>query len=437
MIYLNLIFFLLITWYGYKFLLSDGAIVTSPFDKKIYMQLDGPELFWVLTFSTGLFCLSAPLGLDLMAIRLGVLELMCIIGLKYTRNKPVWSFPIIVYSLYLLWILIGCFYSPSPGYGIRVVLKYLYILPLSLFASAAVSDELTFFKSAILARWVAIFAIGYYFIPLVGTIFPGLVWYATAGCINFISMMIFSLAMFFFTNGKEKRKNLIFTIIFLIPCFVFVFRTSIMGSTLAIMVFFLFKDKVKAVPGIAGVLIAAILLVFAIPSVRDKMFFDSKDKSAEQLYDGEISMDQVNSNGRFAMWEWSLQRFWEPRMAHGTGTGNLQETFYSLRHPFATIRICHNDYVQILCDNGLIGIILFGASFLLMILHCFRIYCTSFYPDYIKLGAITAGASLAGVMFTLYTDNVVNYSMATLSMPWGFYGMTLGMIRKFNDEYAV
>jgi hypothetical protein len=36
---------------------------------------------------------------------------------------------------------------------------------------------------------------------------------------------------------------------------------------------------------------------------------------------------------------------------------------------------------------------------------------------------------MAGVFVTLYSDNVVNYSMATLSMPLGFYGMMLGLLQ--------
>jgi hypothetical protein len=50
----------------------------------------------------------------------------------------------------------------------------------------------------------------------------------------------------------------------------------------------------------------------------------------------------------------------------------------------------------------------------------------------IKLSAIVAGASMIGVLSTLYSDNVVNYSMATLSMPFGFYGMMLGISK--NNE---
>lgn len=430
--YLNVLYFLIITWYGYKFLKSDGMAVRGVFDKEEYYFYSGPELLWCLTFSTGLLALSANVGLDLMAVRLGVLELLCIIGLKTVSNKPVWSTPLVLYASYLIWLLIGCFYSPVPGYGIRVILKYLYPLLLCLFASATVRDPEVFFKSSLLARSVAVAAIVYYFVPGLSIVFPGLIWYATAGCINFIAMAIFSLAMAFYTD--ERKKNLYFVALFLIPCFVFVFRTSIIGSTLAIMMFFLFKYKAKALPGIFGILILAVTLVFAIPSVRNKMFYDSNGKTADMLYNQEITMDDIDSNGRFAMWEWSLEHFWEPHKFTGSGTGNLQETFYELRHPFGSIRICHNDYIQILCDNGLIGIILFGSSFLLIILHCFKVFNTDYYPVPIKICAITAGASLAGVMLTMYTDNVVNYTMATLSMPIGFYGMMLGMVKQYDSE---
>lgn len=429
--YLNIIYFLAITWYGYKFLKSDGSLVRGALDKDVYYTYTGPELFWCLTFSTGLLALSANVGLDLMAIRLGVLEVFCLVGLKVAGHSPVWSVPMRLYAVYLVWLLIGCTYGPSLGYGLRVTLKYLYPFLLCLFASAAVRDSDVFLKSSLLARWVAVGAIAYYFIPGLSFLFPGLVWYSTAGCINFISMMIFSLAMFYYTD--ERKRNLYFVIVFLIPCFLFVFRTSIMGSTLAIMTFFLFKYKIRALPGILGVLFLAVTLVFAIPSVRNKMFFDSKDKNTDMLYNGEISMDDINSNGRFAIWEWSIKQFWEPHMVEGSGTGNLQETFYAQRHPFL-VKICHNDYVQILCDNGLIGIILFGLIYLLIIIHCFKIYNGLHYSVPIRIGALTAGASLAGIMLTLYTDNVVNYSMATLSMPFGFYGMTLGMVRKFEAE---
>ena len=162
------------------------------------------------------------------------------------------------------------------------------------------------------------------------------------------------------------------------------------------------------------------------------MFFDSKGKNIEQLQSGEISMDDINSNGRFAIWEWCLNQFYEGKELMGRGTGTLQETFYSLHHPFGNIKICHNDYVQILCDNGLIGIFLFGSSFLCLVIHSFIICQQKVYPWYIHVAAITAGSSAAGMLLTLYTDNGINYSMATISYPCGFYGMTLGLIAGYK-----
>ena len=168
------------------------------------------------------------------------------------------------------------------------------------------------------------------------------------------------------------------------------------------------------------------------------MFYDGKGKNIEEVQNGNISTDDINSNGRFAMWEWSLNKFYRNKELIGTGTGNLQETFYALRHPFGSIRICHNDYVQILCDNGVIGICLFGGSFLFLIFHSFSVYQNKRYGTVIRICAITAGSSAAGTLLTMYTDNVINYTMATLSYPCGFYGMMLGLIAGTKmKKYAI
>ncbi len=43
------------------------------------------------------------------------------------------------------------------------------------------------------------------------------------------------------------------------------------------------------------------------------------------------------------------------------------------------------------------------------------------------MAALVAGSSLLGVFVTMYSDNTLSYSMVTLSFPWGFYGMALGL----------
>ena len=88
----------------------------------------------------------------------------------------------------------------------------------------------------------------------------------------------------------------------------------------------------------------------------------------------------------------------------------------------------HSDLVQMKCDNGMIAVILYYAAILMIIMHAFAVFSRRHTME-VKICAITAGASLAGVAVTMYSDNVVNYSMCTLAYPFGFYGMMLGMLK--------
>lgn len=422
---LNYLYFLIITLVGLKFLTMKQGVMTNPLNREQKMVMDGPEMFWVLTFSTGVLALSAPGVLNLMAIRLMVLEVFCLVGLFICKRSPQWSPAIIFYLIYIIWLVVGLSYTPAPGYGFRVILKYLYPLLIMLFASAAVRDKEIFLKAGIGARTVAIISIAVAFIPYIGRLFPGVFWYGTARAINYISMCIFSLALVYYTG--EKKKNLLLCILFMLPCILWVFRTSIMGTTLALMTFFFFKYRLKSLPVIFSVFVLFIVAVFAIPSVREKMFVNSENVSIEQFQRGEISKDDINSNARFGMWEHLENRFYEGKELTGSGIGSVQNYMYS-NFVFGGLKVPHNDYVQILCDSGIIGVVMYLLTILVVIIHCFIVY-QKVSDVGIKMCAIVAGSSLAGVALTMYTDNVVNYSMATLSYPFGFYGMMLGLMK--------
>lgn len=429
MIFLNIIYFFIITWYGYKFLRSDGRMIRGAMEHDQYYHYSGPELFWCLTFSTGLLAFSANVGMDLMAIRLGVLELFCVMGLSIAPNKPEWSLPLRLYVIYLLWLFIGCFYGPSFGYGIRVILKYTYPLLLCLFSSAVVRDSEVFLKSSLLARSVGLISIIFSFVPFIGYLVPGVFWYSTARAINYISIMILSLALFYFTTGKEKRKNLFYSVLFILPCFLWVFRTSIMGSLVAIMAFYFIKYKLKSLPIIAGIIILGVVAVFTIPSLRNKMFKED-NVTIEQFQDGKISEENINTNAREAMWKFLENKFYIHNKVIGSGTGSVQNLMYN-NMVFGGLKVPHSDFVQMKCDNGLIALILYTCIAFLIFMHAFNTYWQSQGTD-LKLCSIVAGASIVGVFVTLYSDNTVNYSMATLSMPFGFYGMMLGLKQKDN-----
>lgn len=417
---LNYIYFLIITTFGLKFIFQKQGVVAHPLNKEQKLLFTGPELFWTLTFATGLISTG-----PMLAIRLFALELFCILVLFVVKNKPIWRMPVLLYFVYILWLLLGLSYSPAPDYGIRVILKYIYPLLVMLVSSAIVRDWEVFLKASKWARIVAVISIIFAFIPFIGILVSGVFWYGTAKAINYISMCVLSLAIYF--HVSKNRKDLLLAILFMIPCVLWVFRTSIMGTTLAIMVFFFFRYKLKALPLMFIAFVLFVSSIFFIPSIKEKMF-NKEEVTVEDLQSGNISKDDIDSNGRFAMWDWAIEHFYNGKELLGSGTGNLQEVFYSLRHPFGTIKIVHNDYVQILCDNGLIGIILFALSFLSLIVHSFFVYNNKCNSIAVRICAIVAGSSTAGVLLTMYTDNVINYTMATLSYPCGFYGMMLGLM---------
>lgn len=423
---LNYIYFAILSCWGIKLLFQKQGIITHPLDKKRKLLLDGPELFWILTFSTGILAFSAPGVLDLMAIRLLVLELFCIIGLFIVKRKPQWNTAMILYMIYLLWLIIGLSYTPSPSYGLRVILKYSYPFLIMLFASAAVRDKEVFLKAGFIARFIAIISIVISFIPLIRILVPGVFWYPTARSISYISMCIFSLALYY--HGGKEKKDLLLAILFITPCVIWIFRTSIMGTTLALMTFFFFKYKMKSLPVIMGIFIIFVISLFTIPSIKEKMFNNSENVSLEQLKKGKVSKNDINSNARFSMWEDLQEHFFNDKTITGSGTGCVQNYMYS-NVVYGGLKMPHNDYVQIMCDNGIIGLVVYLFTIISIAIHCFIEYNKKNKVE-IKMCAIIAGSTLVGIALTMVTDNVVNYSMATLSYPFGFYGMMLGLKNK-------
>lgn len=423
---LNYIYFLIITALGIKLLASNGQLLRSPLDCEVKMRLTGPEMFWIFTFATGLLAFQAEgIGTNLMALRLLVLMALCAVGIFVCKNRVLVSLPLVVYFIYLGWLFYGLTYTASWLYGIRVILKYCYPLVVALFASAAVRNVEIFLSAGLWARRVAVASLIVGFIPFVEVLVPGVFWYGTARAISYISMIIFSLSLVYFTY--DKRKNFVYAVLFILPCFLWVLRTSIMGSIVAVMAFYFIMYRVRSLPIIAGIFIAGVIAVFTIPALHDKMFrAEAGDVTIEQFQAGEIDESMIDANARFAMWEHLQDRFYKGKEMIGSGTGSVQNYMYNNRI-YGGLRVAHSDFVQIMCDNGLVGLVLYCAIALSILGHCVIVYARKSNGSGVRLAALCAGASMMGVFITCYSDNTVNYSMCTLSMPFGFYGMMLGL----------
>ncbi len=426
--FLNYLYFALITGAGLAFVLGKTWVTSSSFNKEQKVRLSGTEAFWILTFSTGLLALNVTGFIDLMAIRLLVLEILCIIAIFISYNRPEWNFVNTLYVFYLFWLFIGLTYSPSISYGFRVILKYLFPFLILLTASVAVRHREVFIKACLGAIILGIICIAFRFIPYLGNLTPGVWWYATAKTIHFISLIVLCLSLSYFTKAKTKYRLL--ALLFLLPCFIWVFRTSIFGSFVALSAFSIIKYRFKAVPIILLLLALGVTAIFAIPSLHEKMFKkESQDTSIADLRQGQISTEDINDNAREGMWTHLYNKLYIGHEYAGSGTGSVQNYMYTnARKYFGGLSVPHNDYLQILCDNGIIGLIIYISIYISIFFHSLVLYRKSTDPS-IKICSLTAGAAILGVAVTLYSDNAVNYSMATLSMPFGFYGMCLGLMK--------
>lgn len=424
MFVLNYLYFLILTLMLLSCLNRKGKALNSPWIERRKLRFTGPELFWTLLFSTGMLSLSAPAGLDLMALRLFSLEVACLLCLCIAKGRAAFPLSALCYTAFLVWLIVGLFYTPSVPYGVRVLLKYLYPFLVMLTASAVVRDPEVFLKASLGARMVALVSIIVSFSFVEHLLFPGVFWYATARAINYISICMLSLALF--CCAGRRRKDLLYAGLFALPCLLWVFRTSIMGTVAGLMCFSLFKYKLRSLPFIAAAFLLGVAAVFCIPAVNRKMF-NKESVTMQDFFEGRLSKDDINSNARFAMWQYFENKFYRGRELQGSGTGTTQQHFYT-HHLFGGLRVLHSDIEQMKCDNGLIGLTLYYLSITLIIGHCFLVF-TGNRRRWIKVCALTAGSSMAGVAVTLYADNVVNYSMCTLAYPFGFYGMMLGLLK--------
>ena len=411
--------------------MSPGIQMRSPFDRSVKILFDGPEACWIIIFSTGLLAFSTAWFVDIMALRLFAIEILCIVGMFVVKRQPVWTIPLVIYVVYLIWILVGCTYSQTPVIGIRVVLKYLFPLLMTLFASAAVRHTETYLKAGQGATLLGFISIALFaIISNAGELLPGVFWYAPARAINYISLFIFCFTLYYYTD--EKRKNLFLSFCFVLPCFVAVYRTSIMGSIVALAAFYFIKYSVRSLPIIFAIFIAGVIAVFAIPSLHEKMFKEDTNITLEQFEEGKVTMDNVETNSREKLWKILDSHFYNKHKIAGSGTGAVQNFLYT-HDVVGGVKAAHSDFVQMRCDNGMIGLGLYVLMIFAIFIHCFRTYW-SYGSIPIKMCALTAGASLMGVFVTLYSENTVNYSMATLSMPFGFYGMMLGLIKGEQEK---
>lgn len=416
-----LIVFVYLTYKAFRLLYTPVSYLRSPYDSRQLMACSGTEMMLVFIFATGVMGI-----MPVLSVRLAILEVLCVLGILYSKRRPIYSVPVVLYFVFMAWTLIGLAYTPMPGYGVRMMLKYIYPLLVALLASAVVRDGEIFLKSMTMARRVAIVSAVIASIPILRALFGQIFWNRAALATHYITMAVFSLGLYYFSN--ERRRNLLWFIAFCLPCVLWVFRTDIMGTMVALSAFFVIKYRLKSLPILVVLACLSVASIFCIPSVKEKMYFRPDEVTVMDFLTNNVDESNINTSGRKKGWEDVQRWFYEPSKAVGSGTGRVQTWFYEEAVGWQRGGQLHGDFIILMCDNGLIGLSLYLLTYVAVLVHCILLYHRQRDPM-VRLCAIVAGASLFGVLVTMYSDNTVSYSMATLSYPWGLYGMALGLAK--------
>ena len=419
----QLLLFIIITALSVRYIFTPVTLIPHPFVEKAKFQATGTQCFLLFLLASSILSLG-----NFMAMRLFVSILLVLIAIFYDKNRPAFSITTLTYALFLLWLLCAIYYSPVREYGFRVFLKYSYPFLLLILAAKLSSNPVYAHKALKVIFMVGVVGALYLFvvlrIPLLSRLLSPYMWWFPA-ILDFMGVPL-AISLAYYTMLK-KKKYLWSCLLFVLPCLVNVNRTGLLVVSISIAIFALIRYNLRSIPYLllaGGILIGSILY---IPSIREKMFV--KEYSAEYIIENRdiLTAEDINSSGRFAMWEWSLKNYYEGNELFGSGLGVLQERFYSLDHPFGELQVVHNDYVQLLCDTGLVGLILYVSIFVFMIVHSISIFYSKNNQPVVKLLAIISATSIAGMTAALYTDNAVNYSLMTLGYPFAIYGMMVGL----------
>lgn len=382
--------------------------------------------FTILTICT------APVFLHGMSLIKYALWFLLILALIFTRVIRIrWEWMTITYALFFAWLCVTMTYTPVPRDGAMMLVKYALPMLFLWLGYSSLSNE----KDVIVLLKVVnivgclyccfIGGQGYKLMPWLyyGPIGSQFTRYAGFACF-LTSIFIVPILLYWLT----QEKKYIFCALWMILSTVLESVRTGMGGMLLVFAFaILLRDRWKAVPGLmlAGALFLATILF--VPSVKEKFYGeDSNRVTATSMVQGNsLSMDNIEMSGREYMWERVLENCYKGNEAVGGGLGSSGRFVKNYGAETNGLEMMHNDYLQILCDSGKVGIVLLILFYLTVILKVSSHVALRRSSNLVRVTGIMALPSMAGIAFSMYFDNVASNSMQSMVMPYIFLGFFL------------
>jgi O-antigen ligase len=219
-------------------------------------------------------------------------------------------------------------------------------------------------------------------------------------------------------------------------------RTGMGGMFLVFVVAIYLRYKQRSLPALffAGSMFLSIILF--VPGVNEKFFGEKAGavSGADIVQGNALSLDNIEMSGREHMWERVKENCFKGNEVFGGGLGTSGRWVKNYGKATSGLEMMHNDYLQIHCDAGLVGISLLTIFYIAFILKVFAHVVLRRSTVLVRLTGIMALSSMVGIGFAMYFDNVVSNSMQALVMPfiyWGFFFKALDIEGKDKRTLAI
>ena len=434
------IFIALVLWIGRIYLTNDKKFRYVEYNKKEYYLLSRNMYFTIFTVCTAPVFLSS---LSLFKYGLWFGTILWLVFISKIRMKM--ESVMILYLIFFLWLSLTMTWTTASRDGYMMLIKYFIPVLFLWLGYGSLRDEkdlIVFLKVVNATACVYCFFIGGFtqkVIPSVYFFLAGIfTTYAGFSCF-LISVFIVPILLYWLTKDKKYIYCALWML--LSPVLQSV-RTGMGGMMLVFCVAVYLRYKQRSLPALifAGVVFIGVILF--VPGVNEKFFGERAGSitGTDIVSGGALSLDNIEMSGREYLWERVKENCYYGNEIFGGGLGTSGRYAKNYGKATSGLEMIHNDYLQIICDTGLVGIFLLTVFYVAFILKVFAHVVLRRSTVLVRLTGIMALSSMVGIGFAMYFDNVVSNSMQALVMPfiyWGFFFKALDIEGKEKSTLAI
>ena len=418
------LFIALLLWICRIYLTNDKRFRYVKYNRGEYYLLSRNMYFAIFTVCTAPMFLTS---LSLLKYGLWFVTILLLVIGNRVRMKL--ETVMILYLVFFCWLALTMTWTTAPRDGYMMLIKYfipILFLWLGYSSLRNEKDLVVFLKAVNFVACIYCFIIGGFaniFIPpLYVLLMDVFTTYAGFSCF-LISVFIVPILLYWLT--KDKKYIYCALWLLLSPVLQSV-RTGIGGMMLVFCMAVYLRYKQRSIPALllAGTMFLCVVLF--VPSVNQKFFGENAGTvtGGDIVQGGALSLDNIEMSGRDFLWENVKNNCFYGNETFGGGLGTSGRFMKNYGKATQGLTMMHNDYLQIICDTGLVGISLLTIFYLAFIIKVIAHVVMRRSTVLVKITGIMALSSMLGMGFAMYFDNVVSNSMQSLVMPfiyWGFF----------------